>query len=160
MFRRLLSFLAVLGKRPVASVPPAGNAQPQPVSAPRLLVVDDLPTNFVMIEKMLQSLGLGATMVTSGSEALAAMAAQPFDVVLTDCRMPGMTGYELARAIRGREPGARRTVIIGISANDSEADIADCLASGMDDFLAKPASADALRRVLQKWFQDLKVPAQ
>jgi CheY-like chemotaxis protein len=158
MFRHLKNLIARAGQAgdggrlaDAPRQPPSGNG-----NSPRLLVVDDLPANFLIIERMLQNLGWRATMVLSGSDALKAMEAQPFDAVLTDCRMPGINGFELARAIRAREAGlTRRTVIIGVSANDTQQDVAECLASGMDDFLAKPLSADSIRRVLEKWLQNL-----
>ena len=129
-------------------------------AAPRLLVVDDVPANLFVIEKMLQALSLRGKMVTSAAEALRAMESQRFDAVITDCHMPEMSGFELAAAIRQREAdGARRTVIVGVSGNDSAADVTRCLESGMDDFLAKPLSAGGIRQVLARWLENMPASA-
>jgi CheY-like chemotaxis protein len=131
-------------------------ATPQAVAAqgPRILAVDDVPANLFVMGKMLQSLGVEATMAGSAAEALSAIDVAPFDMVITDCHMPDVSGFELAATIRADKDRAHhRTVIIGVSGNSGAADRERCLASGMDEFLAKPLSADAIGRILAQWLQ-------
>jgi CheY-like chemotaxis protein len=75
----------------------------------------------------------------------------PYDLVLMDCQMPVMDGFQATRIIREREGTSRHTHIIAVTANAMEGDRERCLAAGMDDYLAKPFRAGDLRRALAKW---------
>jgi len=155
-FRAAMAELAGAIETPGANPAAADESRPAASAgdAPRLLVVDDQKMNLFVIEKMLQTLGLGARMVTSAADALSAMETESFDMVIADFQMPEMSGFELAAEIRRREEGqAHRTVIIGLSANDSPEGIERCLASGMDGFVAKPLTAAAMRATLAQWLQ-------
>ncbi|MCK6445654.1 MAG: response regulator [Planctomycetes bacterium] len=125
----------------------------QPTEAPRsglsVLVVEDNTVNQRVVLRMLERLGARATAVSGGVEALHATAAQTFDLVLMDCQMPGMDGFEASRALREREVhGGRRLPIVALTANALSGDRERCLEAGMDDYLAKPVSMGELSRVL------------
>ena len=118
-----------------------------------ILVVDDHPINRLLLEQQLNALGYGVETARDGSEAIERWKAGGFGAVLTDCYMPGMDGYALARQIRASEAaqGSARTPIIACTANAMEGDAAECLAAGMDDVLAKPVGLAELLRKLETW---------
>jgi CheY-like chemotaxis protein len=119
-------------------------------SAPgaRVLLAEDNPINALLARTLLQREGAQVDRAGSGEEAVAAMAAARYDLVLMDVRMPGMGGIEAARAIRAK--GAS-TPIVALTADAFEDDRRACLAAGMDDFLTKPLTETALRAVLARW---------
>jgi CheY-like chemotaxis protein len=84
---------------------------------------------------------------TGGQEALAALAVGSYDLILMDMRMPGLSGIETTRRLRGLGVA---TPVVALTANVFEEDRHACLEAGMDDFLMKPLAADALRRVLSQ----------
>jgi CheY-like chemotaxis protein/HPt (histidine-containing phosphotransfer) domain-containing protein len=102
-------------------------------------------------------MGYEVTAVSNGLEAvdtLAAPDALPFDLVLMDCQMPRLDGYEATARIR-RLPGpAARTPIVALTAHAVQEELDRCLASGMDDYLTKPVREEALRRKLERWLGD------
>jgi CheY-like chemotaxis protein len=97
-----------------------------------------------------QAIRLQADVVGNGQEAIEAVLTVPYDLVLMDCQMPVMDGFEATRVIREREGAARHTCIVAVTANAMEGDRQRCLAAGMDDYVAKPFRADDLRRVLDQ----------
>ena len=102
--------------------------------------------------RQLKRLGHEVTAVASGVQALEAVAATPYAVVLMDCRMPEMDGMEATRRIRETEAGAgRRMPIVAVTANAMEADREACFDAGMDDFLTKPVMMESLRAVLDRF---------
>lgn len=119
----------------------------------RLLVAEDNDVNRFVIEKQLASLKCTATIVTDGAEALAAWDQEEFDIVLTDCHMPNMNGFEFTEQVRSQENDQRlrRTPIIAITANALSGEADRCLAAGMDDFLSKPVQVEQLAKMLNKW---------
>ena len=122
-------------------------------AASLILVVDDHPINRMLLEQQLNALGYGVETARDGLEAMERLKAGGFGAVLTDCYMPGMDGYALARHIRAREAaqGSARIPVIACTANAMEGDAAECLAAGMDDVLAKPVGLAELLRKLQAW---------
>lgn len=116
----------------------------------RLLVAEDTPFNQKFIQRLLERWGLTAVPARDGKEALERFAAEPFDAVLMDVQMPGMDGLEATTAIRRLEvqTGRPRTPIIAMTAHAVQGDRERCLAAGMDDYLAKPIDAAALKRIL------------
>jgi len=127
----------------VAVVPP-----PQTL---RVLLVEDNLINQTVARRMLEHLGHRVHIAANGIEALAAINASSFDVVLMDCQMPQMDGYEATRRIRASEAGDRRIPIIALTANAMKGDREACLASGMDDFLTKPVRPADLATAIGRW---------
>ncbi|MBP6500601.1 MAG: response regulator, partial [Thauera sp.] len=118
--------------------------------AGRVLLAEDNPVNQQVGQAMLQKLGLTVRFADNGEEALRLAAAETFDLILMDCHMPVMDGYEASAAIRAlnRTP---RVPIVALTANVMEGNRERCLAAGMDDFLAKPYALDQLKSMLQRW---------
>jgi CheY-like chemotaxis protein len=121
----------------------------------RVLVVEDLPLNRDIAAQMLGKLGLAVDAVGNGQEAVDACAHTDYDLVLMDCQMPVMDGYEAAQAIRARQgasaaPG-RHLPIVAMTANAMRGDRERCLAYGMDDFVTKPINRRVLTDVLVKY---------
>lgn len=115
-----------------------------------ILVVDDYPANLMLLEKQLGVLGHRVSQASDGAAGLEAWRAGQFDVLITDCNMPGMDGHGLARAVRAEEAanGRQRCLILGLTANAQAQERERCLASGMDDCLFKPIGLGALRQHL------------
>ncbi|PVV07790.1 MAG: hybrid sensor histidine kinase/response regulator [gamma proteobacterium symbiont of Ctena orbiculata] len=121
--------------------------------AGRVLVVEDNPVNQAVVKKMLEKAGLSPITANDGVEAMDAMHQEQFDVVLMDCQMPRMDGYEATEAIRDREitQGLMRTPVIAMTANAMAGDRERCLAVGMDDYLSKPVKPAQLENMLRQW---------
>lgn len=117
----------------------------------RVLVVEDHPGNRALIREQLLELGVRPTLVDSGSAALQALADADFDLVLMDCHMPGMDGYEATRRIRARPRSGPHLPIVAISASTGAEHLAECLGSGMDGVLRKPLRLEELRSTLELW---------
>lgn len=115
----------------------------------RILVVEDNPANRYVAQALLTGLECPATIVEGGAEALELLRHQEFDLILMDCQMPGMDGYETTRW--ARRILKRRVPIIAMTANAMATDRKNCADAGMDDFLAKPFDRKALNEILCKW---------
>jgi signal transduction histidine kinase/CheY-like chemotaxis protein len=134
---------------------------PSPQEAPgskiqlmgHVLIVEDNLVNLKVAEKMLLRLGLECDVAQDGLDALRAIDHHQYDLVLMDCQMPRMDGYEATRAIRLREAtkGFSRLPVIAMTANAMDGDREKCLDSGMDDYLAKPIMPATLRLMLCQW---------
>ncbi|MGI9302497.1 MAG: ATP-binding protein [Gammaproteobacteria bacterium] len=117
-----------------------------------ILVAEDNPVNQDVFRRQLTMLGYAAEIVADGRQALAAWQAKTYALLLTDCHMPEMDGYELTAAIRKAEHmSGRRTPIIAVTANALQGEGERCLEVGMDDYLAKPAELTRLKQALTKW---------
>jgi len=130
----------------------------------RILVVDDQQVNQQLAMLRLQGWGHRVDVVSNGKEAVEAVRQIPYDLILMDCQMPEMDGYEATSEIRRREASQRkhlsiheaqtgtiRIPIIAMTANAMAGDREKCLDAGMDDYLAKPIKAVQLAEVLSKW---------
>lgn len=118
----------------------------------RILLVEDNKVNQMVASKMLTAMGLTVDLAENGEKALAALAEKRYDLVLMDCQMPVMDGYEATRAFRSQEPqGPRRLPIIAMTAHAMTGDRQKCLEAGMDDYLAKPVKKELLRKLLGQW---------
>jgi CheY-like chemotaxis protein len=100
---------------------------------------------------MLERLGLRADFAADGREAVQMSAIVPYDLIFMDCQMPHIDGYEASREIRGKEGRDRCSVIIAMTAEAMAGARENCLAAGMDDYIAKPVNPRELQSVLQKW---------
>jgi CheY-like chemotaxis protein len=114
----------------------------------RVLLVEDNPINALLARALLSREGCEIDHAGSGDEAIAAVKVGDYDLILMDMRMPGLTGVETARELRGL---GVETPIVALTANAFEDDRHACLAAGMNDFLVKPMSPDALRAMLTRW---------
>jgi CheY-like chemotaxis protein/HPt (histidine-containing phosphotransfer) domain-containing protein len=122
----------------------------------RLLLAEDQPVNQDVALTMLEFLGCDVETVYNGQEVLKALARTTYDLVLMDCQMPEMDGFEATKAIRSQEAAVpstprSRLPIIALTANAMAGDRKRCLAAGMDDYLSKPFSQEKLREVLSRW---------
>jgi PAS domain S-box-containing protein len=118
-----------------------------------VLLADDHPTNRALLTRQLRTLGYAAETAEHGLAALEKWRSGRFGMLITDCHMPEMDGYELASTIREIESSGqgRRTPIIACTANALSGEAEACLAAGMDDYLAKPVNLGALQRMLDRW---------
>ncbi len=117
----------------------------------RILVAEDNAVNQKLAIRQLKRIGISADPVSDGVEAVEALTRIPYDLVLMDCQMPEMDGFEATRRIREQEGHRKHTPIVALTANALQGDRERCLDAGMDDYLAKPVSESDLARVLAKW---------
>jgi CheY-like chemotaxis protein len=134
---------------------------PQDLERPlRMLLVEDVAVNRELILTLLRSFDVEIQTAENGSEAVEAMAAGTYDLVLMDVQMPVMDGLTATRAIRALpDAGARATPIIAMTANVLPDQVEKCLAAGMDDHLGKPINPGALLAVLARWSDGRESPA-
>ncbi len=117
-----------------------------------IMIVEDNVVNQRIATKLLQKRGHSPSVAVDGVEALALLAESHFDMILMDCSMPRMDGFEATRRIRADEAGSDRHIpIIAMTANAMERDRQRCLSVGMDDYLAKPVRPEQLYGMVDKW---------
>ena len=138
-------------RQPVADKTGDSPADRRARSHYRLLLVEDNEINQLVARGMLDKLGYQVKVVDSGERALELVERERFDLVLMDCMMPGLDGFEVTRRIRERENEDQRIPVIAITANTAEDVQSRCMAAGMDDFLAKPIHLDNLETLLHHW---------
>lgn len=148
--QRLLSVLNELLGEPRDATPfaelPAGTKL-----RARVLVVEDNDFNRALIAHALAASGASVETVPSGIDAVAKYATTNYDLVLMDCHMPELDGFETARKLRSLESPREHVPIIGISAGTAEGMRGACLAAGMDDYMEKPFGLGALRERVAHW---------
>jgi PAS domain S-box-containing protein len=116
----------------------------------RVLLVEDNEVNRKVALRLLEKLQLVVEVATNGVEAVQKATTNAYDLILMDCQMPEMDGYEATRRLRAH---GVRTPIIALTANALQGDREQCLLAGMDDYLAKPIKPDELKRTLARWLQ-------
>lgn len=119
----------------------------------RILLAEDNATNQLVAMRILEKLGFRADVVANGREAIQALESVPYDLVFMDVQMPVMDGFEATHAIRsGNTEAANRSIpIIAMTAHAMKGDRERCLDAGMDDYISKPITPQALSATLEKW---------
>ena len=142
--------LIAAGAAPAADAAPREDERIAAAAAPgvRVLLVEDNPINALLAKALLTREGCEVEHAVGGEEALVAADVGAYDIILMDMRMPGLSGEDTARRLRA---DGVTTPIVALTANAFEDDRHACLAAGMDDFLVKPLSPDALRGALTRW---------
>jgi len=120
-----------------------------------ILLAEDHTTNRRVIKMMLNKLGYGADAVANGLEAVKALEKTLYDLVLMDCQMPEMNGYDAAAVIRDPKSGVlnHSTPVIALTANAMAGEREKCIEAGMDDYLSKPVLVKDLETILKKWLE-------
>jgi len=138
--------LEVLALQALAQPTPAATVEQLPTEPLNILVVDDYPANRLLLARQLSYLGHCTQEAEDGEQGLELWRNHPFDVVITDCNMPAMNGYELTGAIRDEEKanGLEACLILGFTANAQREEKVRCMEAGMDDCLFKPISLQDL----------------
>jgi CheY-like chemotaxis protein/HPt (histidine-containing phosphotransfer) domain-containing protein len=118
----------------------------------RILVADDNEFNRILAQEQLLKLGYGVETVSNGAEALRVLASGDYPLVLMDCRMPELDGYQATTEIRKKETkSSSRTIVIAMTANVLQSEYKRGMAAGMDDYLTKPVKIGHLKNILDRW---------
>ncbi|TMQ75770.1 response regulator [Candidatus Accumulibacter phosphatis] len=154
----LFDAIATAISQQTLAVPATATPSPLPVPTSaltgRVLVAEDNAVNQEVVAAMLASIGVNHTLVSNGRAAIAQLAQEHFDLVLMDCQMPEMDGFDATAAIRSRQREGtldRYLPVVALTANAVEGDRERCLAAGMDDYLSKPFTREQLASVLGRW---------
>jgi signal transduction histidine kinase/CheY-like chemotaxis protein len=118
-----------------------------------ILVADDSDINRIIAQHMLEGFGLNVVTAANGQEAVEQLNKNTFDLILMDCEMPIMDGYEASRIIRSMQSRQQRTPIIALTADAFDENRKKCKEAGMDDFLSKPIMESVLLATLQRWIK-------
>jgi CheY-like chemotaxis protein/HPt (histidine-containing phosphotransfer) domain-containing protein len=123
-----------------------------PAFARRILVAEDNPINQEVIAEVLKALGYEVDLVSNGRLAIEALARSSYPLVLMDCQMPELDGYQAARAIRQSEAGGPRLPIIAVTAHALVGERERAIAAGMDDYITKPLKPQLLKEAIERWW--------
>jgi len=118
----------------------------------RVLIAEDNESNLIVARAHLERAGIRVSTVSDGRQALEMLADERFDLVLMDCQMPLLDGFEATRILRQREEGSGLHLpVVALTANAMPGDRIRCMEAGMDDYLTKPYSGDEMLAILQRW---------
>ena len=122
-------------------------------NAPQILVAEDNEVNRVLAQEILEFLGFSVQSVENGEQAVECALQQTFDLILMDCQMPLLDGFEATRQLRYREraTGYDKTPIVALSGHADSESREDCLIAGMDDYLQKPFTIKELQEMVARW---------
>jgi signal transduction histidine kinase/CheY-like chemotaxis protein/HPt (histidine-containing phosphotransfer) domain-containing protein len=165
--------LAVIGGgsvslTPIASTPPVSTrslvtrhtlTEMRSHAQAHVLLAEDNLVNQRVATKLLEQLGCSVDLAVNGRLAVEALRTNQYDVVIMDCQMPVMDGFEATRAIRIDEGGGRRTPIVAMTANAMAGDRERCIAAGMDGYLTKPVRPDELAAAISQWLPSAEIEA-
>jgi len=127
----------------------------KPMPKARILLAEDNLINQKVAVGLLTNLGFATDVVTNGLEVLAALEKNPYELILMDCQMPELDGYETTQRLRAN-PKTQGLRIIAMTANAMRGESDKCLAAGMDDYLSKPVRLEALREMITRWMPEAK----
>jgi len=131
---------------------PAATAKHAPEERqPRVLIAEDNPVNQKFVLRLLEKAGLRADVVANGCQAVAAIGKATYDLVLMDCQMPEMDGFEATAEIRRLEGSSRHTTICALTAHAMAGDRERCIDAGMDDYISKPLTVAVLHSKIDHW---------
>jgi PAS domain S-box-containing protein len=139
---------------PELSIPESAAATRPAGRRHRILVAEDNIINQLVIVQQLTAMGHDVAAVHNGREVLEALESGGFDLVLMDCQMPELDGYEASRRIREGPEKSRRIPIVALTAHAMREELDRCLAVGMNDYITKPFLEEVLRRKLEHWLDD------
>jgi two-component system, sensor histidine kinase and response regulator len=142
-----------------SSATPSGNAAPAFRTNGTVLLAEDNPALRELALRQLKKLGLSAHAVSTGKEAIEAVSKKPYSLVLMDCQMPEMDGFEATKLMREKEKrSGQHMPIIAMTASAMHGDRETCIAAGMDDYVSKPVSIETLHKILERWIPAEKTP--
>jgi signal transduction histidine kinase/CheY-like chemotaxis protein/HPt (histidine-containing phosphotransfer) domain-containing protein len=159
---RIVTAVAIAAARQSPEVEAAWRPETQGAAPPQsreaatrqgrmILLAEDHPVNREVILGQLRLLGYAADVAENGALALLAMSRSRYDLLLTDCNMPEVDGFELTARIRAGEAADRRLPIVALTANAMDGEARRCINAGMDDYLSKPVAMAALKATLERW---------
>ena len=128
----------------------------QEITSASILIAEDNPVNQKVAVRLVEKMGHLAYVVNNGAEVLEALRSSRFDLILMDCQMPLVDGFEATVQIRGLEVSLGHVPIIAMTANAMYGDRERCLAAGMDDYISKPVAYETLRNIIVKWLEGSK----
>ena len=137
----------------LANLTAAVIGQSQPAASQRVLLAEDNEINQRITKRLIEKLGFPVDAVANGRQAVEAAGKKNYGLILMDCQMPEMDGFEATAVIRNRERNTRHTPICALTANAMAGDRERCLAAGMDDYITKPISPEKLQEAVDRWIR-------
>jgi two-component system sensor histidine kinase/response regulator len=160
LYNSLLTLLHRTSVDPLSTPHVSLSSAPDMQLRARVLLAEDNPVNQEVAILMLEALGCQVDSAHNGQEAVTAATQTGYDLILMDCQMPVLDGYQATQTLRQREPSSSHTPIIALTANAMTGDRERCLSVGMDDYLSKPFTQEQLSAILARWLSQKMVENQ